>query len=429
MDAANVRIQSGKRVLPYVGRFVGPFYVPFTLFFATQQHRRPAASMQGTGGQWQQLMAVLREKTVAPLFAAAVGVALLAGPAIAADPGKVGLCLFGNCQRQLASCLTDGECLEDLVCLNLCNNKKDETACQIRCGDLYSDKAVATFNSCAVSDKKCVPQRVDESLYPVPKDEVLVKSFPLNEFEGRWYITAGQNPLFDTFPCQVHYFGNPEPGKLVAKLNWRIPKSDNDFIQRDAVQYFKQQAQPGLLLNHDNDFLHYQDDWYIVAYKPNEYAFVYYKGNNDAWKGYGGAVVYTREAALPEKYVPVLREAAAKVGMDWDKDITVTDNTCGPHPIKAEGLIARVEKFASDEARALEYTIETDLRSFGKGATVLEKDFVQVLQNDEKFVGDEFKGAVSYIEDIESRYKEPTWLQKLAQTLHLPFASQAIPKQ
>ena len=55
-----------------------------------------------------------------------------------------------------------------------------------------------------------------------------------------------------------------------------------------------QQAQPALLLNHDNDFLHYQDDWYIVAYKPNEYAFVYYKGNNDAWKGYGGAVIYTR---------------------------------------------------------------------------------------------------------------------------------------
>ena len=55
-----------------------------------------------------------------------------------------------------------------------------------------------------------------------------------------------------------------------------------------------QQAQPALLLNHDNDFLHYQDDWYIIAYKPNEYAFVYYKGNNDAWKGYGGAVVYTR---------------------------------------------------------------------------------------------------------------------------------------
>lgn len=33
----------------------------------------------------------------------------------------------------------------------------------------------------------------------------------------------------------------------------------------------------------------------------------------------------------------------------------------------------QAEEFAYAEARALEYTIEEDLRSFGKGATVLEK--------------------------------------------------------
>ena len=34
-------------------------------------------------------------------------------------------------QLQLARCLGDGECLESLVCLNLCNNRKDEQACQV----------------------------------------------------------------------------------------------------------------------------------------------------------------------------------------------------------------------------------------------------------------------------------------------------------
>ena len=34
-------------------------------------------------------------------------------------------------QVQLAKCLGDGECLENLVCLQLCNNKADETACQV----------------------------------------------------------------------------------------------------------------------------------------------------------------------------------------------------------------------------------------------------------------------------------------------------------
>lgn len=33
---------------------------------------------------------------------------------------------------------------------------------QIKCGDKYADKAVETFTACAISEQKCVPQRVDE---------------------------------------------------------------------------------------------------------------------------------------------------------------------------------------------------------------------------------------------------------------------------
>ena len=37
--------------------------------------------------------------------------------------------------------------------------------------------------------------------------------------QGRWYITAGLNPLFDTFDCQEHYFGVPEEGELPSGFN------------------------------------------------------------------------------------------------------------------------------------------------------------------------------------------------------------------
>ncbi len=56
------------------------------------------------------------------------------------------------------------------------------------------------------------------------------------------------------------------------------------------------------------------------------------------------------------------------------------------------------------------------------------QDFETEFTRDEKFIGKELRGAIDYIEGIESRYKEPTWLQRLSQTLHLPFASQSIPK-
>ncbi len=38
--------------------------------------------------------------------------------------------------------------------------------------------------------------------------------------QGRWYITAGLNPLFDQFDCQEHFFAVPKPNTLVGKINW-----------------------------------------------------------------------------------------------------------------------------------------------------------------------------------------------------------------
>lgn len=46
-----------------------------------------------------------------------------------------------------------------MICLNTCNNRADESYCQIRCGDLFENDAVGKFNACAVSKKKCVKQR------------------------------------------------------------------------------------------------------------------------------------------------------------------------------------------------------------------------------------------------------------------------------
>ena len=54
---------------------------------------------------------------------------------------------------------------------------------QIRCGDLYADKAIESFTACAVSDKKCVPQRVDIDKFPIPKDQYLDEDFDLNKFQ------------------------------------------------------------------------------------------------------------------------------------------------------------------------------------------------------------------------------------------------------
>lgn len=121
---------------------------------------------------------------------------------------------------------------------------------------------VDEFNECAVSRKKCVPRKSDVGEFPVPDPGVLVQRFNMADFNGKWYITSGLNPTFDAFDCQLHEF-HVEDGKLVGNLTWRIKTPDTGFFTRSAVQKFVQDpSQPGILYNHDNEYLHYQDDWY-----------------------------------------------------------------------------------------------------------------------------------------------------------------------
>ena len=102
----------------------------------------------------------------------------------------------------------------------------------------------------------------------------------LHELSTRWYISAGLNKIFDTFDCQVHFFTSPSPGKFYAKIFWRITEPDGEFFTKDTVQRFVQDPKnPAHFLNHDNEYLHYKDDWYIIDYDPKEFVLVYYKVN------------------------------------------------------------------------------------------------------------------------------------------------------
>jgi len=58
-----------------------------------------------------------------------------------------------------------------------------------------------------------------------------------------------------------------------------------------------------------------------LDYEPNEFILVYYRGQNDAWIGYGGAVVYSRSSTIPKKYIPRIKKSFAKANVDFDKFI------------------------------------------------------------------------------------------------------------
>lgn len=307
----------------------------------------------------------------------------------AAEAGK---CLLSSCQLELAGCLADEKCAESLVCLQTCFGRPDEADCQIKCGDLYASKAVQTFNTCAVTNKKCVKQKQDTGEYPVPSFDALATGFDTNVFgdKKRWYIVAGLNKDFDVFDCQEHFFSAEDKDHMAVKINWRVNRPNGQFYERSDIQtFYADENSSAVLHNNGNEYLHYQDDWYIPGFKEGEYVYVYYRGTNDAWDGYGGAVVYSTKPALDQSYVPELRELSKKVGVKWE-DFIITDNSCkAAEPLRVT-RVADLDTLG-DDVRAVEAEIGRDVRQgsrfVGKEARLLSSEVGKDVRAVEKEVG------------------------------------------
>ncbi|KAM7529965.1 hypothetical protein LguiB_033375 [Lonicera macranthoides] len=342
--------------------------------------------------QWSQFI------TVALILS---GIFFVIPTADAVDALKTCSCLLKECRVELAKCIANPSCAANVACLQTCNNRPDETECQIKCGDLFENSVVDQFNECAVSRKKCVPQKSDVGEFPVPAPDLLVKSFNIKDFTGKWYITSGLNPTFDAFDCQLHEF-HMESNKLVGNLTWRIRTPDGGFFTRSAVQKFVQDpTQPGIMYNHNNEFLHYEDDW------------------NDAWDGYGGSVIYTRSSVLPENIVPELERAAQSVGRNF-KDYIRTDNTCGPEPPLIDRLektaeegektiireVEQIEEEVEKEVEKVESTERSLFQRLAEGFEELKKDeenFIRELSKEEMDVLSELKMEAGELERLFGR--------------------------
>ena len=336
-------------------------------------------------------------------------------PALGADSAKVGACLLRECQAELAECVLNPKCLANVICLNTCNDRPDESECQIKCGDNFENDVVGKFNACAVSAKKCVPQKQDDGSFPLPAPESMVKKFDTTMWNGRWYISAGLNKAFDIFDCQVHFFTSPYPGKFYAKLFWRVDEPDGEFFTKNALQRFVQDKEnPAHLVNHDNEYLHYKDDWYVLDYdddKDNGFVLVYYRGSNDAWDGYGGAFLYTRKPTVSPELEPRLTEAMERTGLKYKwSDFTKTDNTCKQQEQSntvlreryATKIAIATEKQLQEQAilarNAAVNTVVTDEKIAEKAAVKLEKELEKFLIEIEKEVE---KDAVLLEKEVE----------------------------
>jgi len=173
-------------------------------------------------------------------------------------------------------------------------------------------------------------------------------------------------------------------------VNWRVQRPNGQFYERHDLQRFVQdEKQPSALYNHGNEVLHYQDDWYIASLdKEKGTMLVYYRGRNDAWDGYGGAVVYSRAPTLDADSVPALREASERLGLKWE-DFQLTDNSCPPEPELRVVAPADLDTLADD--------VKAELESFSRGFTRLKVG----VAAEAKVLKDDFVAAERELERIE----------------------------
>lgn len=353
------------------------------------------------------------------------------GAALAADTLETCSCLLKDCRSELLRCLGDVKCAANIACLQSCNGRPDETECQIGCGDLFANGVVDKFNACAITKSSCVPQKADEGLYPIPPDEALVPAFDVRKMDGPWFISSGLNPTFDTYDCQLHTFKSTSDTEFQVDITWRVNKPDGGFFTRSAFQEFVQEpGKPGLLLNHDNEFLHYQDDWYVVSSSvtgsEDDYFFVYYRGKNDAWDGYGGAVLYTRSRTVPTSIIPELERSAKSVGIKYS-DLIETNNTCPaelPLLIRLEKKVEAVEAAVVAEVVMVEEKVveagREEIRllvGLQKGFQDFIRDEINIfrgLQKDDKEVLEKMESMqMGDPEELEDLFSNPLPLRRV----------------
>ncbi len=123
--------------------------VPRTRAMSTRAHRACRARADNAPPGDSSAAQTVRNAAAAVLLAAAVFVSPASLPIpyaieqaayAATDNAEVGKCVLGNCQKALAGCLADPTCVENLICLQSCNGKDNETECQIKCGTCSSDR-------------------------------------------------------------------------------------------------------------------------------------------------------------------------------------------------------------------------------------------------------------------------------------------------
>jgi VDE lipocalin domain len=250
-------------------------------------------------------------------------------------------CFINKCGEQTKNLFSNPRGIKGVSCLGRC---KGEQSCATRCFAEYGSEDLDNWLSCTIEENECVkvPKNIDNSAENVGYDNT-VKNFDPKSLIGKWYKTDGLNPNYDLFPCQSNVFTATDATELDMDIFLRIlqPEEagggywDNALKEHmivDAAQ--KNVPNPTKRTMHTSGKMYglsFYENWYIVGESDGSngippFKLVAYKGHT-LQGNYEGSFVYAKDPILPEAAVPAVREAASRVGLNFDS-FTRIDNSC-----------------------------------------------------------------------------------------------------
>lgn len=192
-------------------------------------------------------------------------------------------------------------------------------------------------------DNKCVPKYPDDGkCISNPYTDGLKNLTTVDVLEGKWWVTKGLNPHFDSIPCQhADIFYDSKQKTWVNNVTWlNTMKPKPDIIGTQCPVYMEPN-QPGVFVN-GYPAINQTEPWIVVSMPHPDWAMVLWCGDNPVLK-YAGAILLSRASKnyhdIPKWVDDIIREAVAKHGLDFDKDLFVNDNSkCEENPNPWEKL-------------------------------------------------------------------------------------------
>ena len=135
-------------------------------------------------------------------------------------------------------------------------------------------------------------------------------------------------------------------------------------------------------------------------------------GSNDAWDGYGGAFLYSRESTVRPELIPRLEKAVESMGLKYKwSDFALTDNTCkkqseSPTILRekfAKRLLITEEQQLQEQLTAVRQsavnTFVTEEKEAERSIDFLNKELNQFLSDVEKAVESEINTVEKAVEE------------------------------